>query len=227
MCLTKPVIPPNMITNQVLAAYPFFSRLSAESRGLINASAKTRVATRGECLVRKGDNLRGLCLVLSGSLRVFTITPDGDQATLYAIEEGESCPLTINSMLTETPFPAWVEVESATAKLFMIPSPVFRDLYENERAVREYALSGLSGRISKLMTVLEALSLQPVRERLKTHLLRAANKRGEVETTHQQIALALGTAREVVSRELQELSRAGAIATRRGHIQVLRLNEPD
>lgn len=129
-------------------------------------------------------------------------------------------------MLTETPFQAWVEVESATAKFFMIPSPVFRDLYENERAVREYALSGLSGRITKLMSVLEGLSLQPVRERLKTHLLRAADKRGEVETTHQQIALALGTAREVVSRELQELSRAGAIATYRGRIRIIQLSEP-
>lgn len=71
-----------MITNQVLAASPFFSRLSAESRSLINASAKTRVANRGDCLVEKGKNLRGFCLVLTGRLRVLTISAAGDQAHL-------------------------------------------------------------------------------------------------------------------------------------------------
>ena len=214
-----------MITNQLLATYPFFSRISAESHRLVEAGAKMRIAFQGDCLVRKGENLHGLCLVLSGRLRVYTISADGDEATLYPIEAGESCPLTINALLTETPFQAWVEVESKTAKLFMIPSPVFRDLYENERAVREFALSGLSGRISKLMSALEGLSLQSVGERLKGHLLQAADRRGEIETTHQQIAVALGTAREVVSRELKDLVRAGLIETRRGRIKLVRLSE--
>jgi CRP/FNR family transcriptional regulator len=210
-----------MITNQILATYPFFSRLSAESRRLIDASARIRLAARKECLLRKGERIRGLYLVLSGRLRVYTISPAGREASLYVIEPGESCPLAMNAMLSEKLHQAWVEVGTKTAKILFIPSVVFRDLYENERAVREFALSVLSGRISSLMTVLEELSLQSVEERVKGYLLRCANNEGEIETTHQQIALALGTAREVISRKLRELVRAGSIEARRGRIKIL------
>lgn len=211
-----------MITNQMLATYPFLSRLSTESRRLVDASAKIRVAARDDCLLRKGDRIRGLYLVLSGRLRVYTISSAGEEASLYVIEPGESCPLAMNALLTEKLHQAWVEAETKTVKLLFIPSPVFRDLYENERAVREFALGVMSGRISTLMTVLEELSLQPVGERVKGHLLRSADERGEVETTHQKIAFALGTAREVVSRKLRELVRAGLIQTHRGRIKLLK-----
>lgn len=211
-----------MLTNQIIATYPFLSRLSPESRRLVDASAKIRIAAKGDCLLRKGDRIRGLLLVLSGRLRVYAISAAGAEASLYAIGPGESCPLALNALLTEKLHQAWVRVESRTAKLLFIPSPVFRDLYEHERPVREFALGVLSGRISTLMTALEDLSLQSVGERVKSHLLRCADTHGEVETTHEQIALALGTAREVVSRKLRELDRAGVIRTSRGRIRLLK-----
>ena len=211
-----------MLTNQIIATYPFLSRVSPESRRLIEASAKTQIVARGDCLLRKGDRIRGLYLVLSGRLRVYAISAAGEEASLYVIEPGESCPLAMHAMLTEKLHQAWVRVESKAAKLFFIPSAVFRDLYEHERSVREFTLSVLSGRIAALMTVLEDLSLQSVGERVKSHLLRCAGVRGEVETTHEAIALALGTAREVVSRKLRELSRAGLIKTQRGRIRILK-----
>lgn len=211
-----------MITNQILAVYPFLSQLSADSRRLIDANAEIKLAARGTCLIRKGDRMRGLYLVISGRLRVYTITSTGEEAALYVIDPGESCPLAMSAMLTAKLHQAWVEPESKAAKIFFIPSSVFRTLYESERVVREFALSVLSDRISSLMTVVEDLSLHSVKDRVKGYLLRSANDRGEVETTHQKIALSLGTAREVVSRKLGELTVAGLIKTHRGRITLLK-----
>lgn len=210
-----------MITSQILATFPFMCRLSTESRKLLDAGAKVLSAGRGDILLRKGARMNGLYLVVAGRLRVYAISSAGDEATLYLIESGESCPLAVNAMLTEKPHQAWVEVESKEAKILHVPTRVFQDLYANERAVREFTLSVLSGRISALMSVLEELSLQPLGERLKTHLSEQADARGEIETTHQKIALALGTAREVVSRKLRELRRAGLIEVSRGRIRIL------
>ena len=211
-----------MITNQILATYPFLGQLSPESRRLINAHAKTQLADRGTCLLRKGDRIRGLYLVVAGRLRVYTITATGEEAALYVIDPGESCPLAMNALLTAKLHQAWVEPESQTVKIFFIPSAIFRKLYESEPAVREFALSVLSDRISTLMIALEDLSLHSVKERVKGYLLRSANDRGEVEATHQKIAHSLGTAREVVSRKLGELTAAGVISTHRGRITLLK-----
>jgi CRP/FNR family transcriptional regulator len=56
-------------------------------------------------------------------------------------------------------------------------------------------------------------------------LARRVDARGEVEATHEQIALSLGTAREVVSRKLCRLGKAGWIETQRGRIRVLKVKK--
>lgn len=210
-----------MLPNQLLATYPFVGRLSPESRRQLEAGGRVQVAAKGDCLLRKGDRIRGLYLVLAGRLRVYALAPNGDEVTLYSVEPGESCPLAMNALLAESRHQAWVEAESRAVKLYFLPAPDFRELYEKERGVREFTLAVLSGRISTLMTVLENLSLQTVAERLKGHLLRSADDRGDVVGTHEEIALALGTAREVVTRQLRQLARAGLIRTQRGRIRIL------
>lgn len=210
-----------MITNQALAIYPFLCRISPESRRLLEASARPLTVAKGNSLLRQGDRIRGVYLVLTGRLRVYTLAQTGEEVTLYRIEPGESCPLAMNSLLVGQPVPvhqAWVGVESKTAKLLLIPTVTYRDLYENERVVKEFTLGVLSGRISELMNAMADLSLQSMKERITGHLIRLANAKGEVETTHQAIALALGTAREVVSRLIRELRQAGMIRTQRGRI---------
>jgi len=213
-----------MITNQMLATYPFLCRLSVESRRLLDAGTKVLTATKGQTLLRRGDHIRGLYLVLSGRLRVYALSAEGNEASLYLIELGESCPLAMNALLADKRLQvhqAWVEVESKVAKLLFVPASIFKDLYENEPVVREFALTVLSGRISALMAALEDLSLHSVSERVKGHLLRSADAEGEIETTHQKIALALGTAREVVSRSLRNLQQVGLIKTSRGRVRLL------
>lgn len=211
------------MTNQILATFPFLCRLSLESRQLVEAGAKIITADQGACILRKGDRIRGLYLVLSGKLRVYTLTSEGDEVTLYTIDSGESCPLAMNAILADKDkvHRTWIDVETKTVRIFFIPLTVFKDLYENESVVREFALGVLSGRISTLMTALEDLSLNPVGQRVKGYLLRSAGDKAEVETTHQQIALAVGTAREVVSRKIRDLRRAGLIRTGRGRIRIL------
>ncbi len=210
-----------MITPQAIATYPFLGELSPRGGRLAAAGAELRSVPRGVRLLRKGDRIRSLVLVLSGRLRVFTITPAGDEVTLYQLGPGDSCPLVLHALLEEKFHQAWVETDRA-AKLLCLPASLVRTLYEDERAVREFALQVLSGRIVALMTALEEVSLNSIEQRLRSHLLRAADERGEIETTHAQIAVALGTAREVVSRQLERLRAAGLIRTGRGRIVVLR-----
>ena len=211
-----------MITYQILSAFPFFGKFSSESRRLVESQGEMRIFPRGASVIRKGDRVGGMYLVVAGRLRVFTMSSGGDEASLYSVDRGESCLLATSALFAEMLYPAWVEVETKEAKIFCVPRGTFRMLYEAEPALRDFTVNILSGRVFDLMTALEERNLRSIEDRLKDFLLRRVNEHGEVETTHQQIALSLGTVREVVSRKLRRFSREGLIKTHRGRIKMLK-----
>ena len=50
---------------------------------------------------------------------------------------------------------------------------------------------------------------------------RAVDSRGKVTATHQQLASELGTAREVISRQLKQFEKQGWISVQRGNVELL------
>lgn len=211
-----------MINPQVIAAYPFLGKMSAGSRRLLEAQGKVRTLRRGTTVIRKGDRVGGMYFVISGDLRVFILSPGGEEASLYRVGPGESCLLATSAVFAEMLYPAWVEVDSREVKLYSIPAAIFRTLFSQERVVQDFIVKVLSERVFDLMSVVEELSLQSIEDRLKNLLARRASPNGEVVMTHEKIAFAMGTAREVVSRKLKQLTEAGLIETTRGRIYLLK-----
>jgi CRP/FNR family transcriptional regulator len=180
------------------------------------------VFKRGQPVIRRGDRVGGMFLIVSGRVRVFMVSADGEEATLYTVQRGESCLLSTSALFAEMCFPASVEVETPEVKIFCIPAAAYRTLYRDEPTVRDFTVNELSGRVFDLLTAIEERSLQSIEERVKGFLIRRADSEGEVAATHEQIALSLGTAREVVSRKLGKLGKAGWIKTHRGRIRILK-----
>ena len=83
---------------------------------------------------------------------------------------------------------------------------------------------GFSGRLADIMQRMERLVLESVQIRLARDLLSRADKGGVVSMTHEELALDIGSAREVVSRHLKLLEQQGHIQTGRGSIRIL---QPD
>jgi CRP/FNR family transcriptional regulator len=210
-----------MISPRLLAAYPFLGRISARSRSLIESQGVLRVFQRGDPVIRRGDTVGGMLLIVSGRVRIYMVSEAGEEATLYTVQRGESCLLSTSALFAEMNFPASVEVETAEVRIFCIPAAAWRTLYREEPAVRDFTVNELSGRVFDLLANLEERSLRSIEDRLKGYLRRRVDQNGEVQATHEQIALSLGTAREVVSRKLSQLGRRGQIETRRGRIRVL------
>lgn len=74
--------------------------------------------------------------MVSGNLRVFTLSPDGNEATLYLINPGETCVLALNCIFNDLLYPAWVEAGPAT-QVAVIPGAIYRTLFESESAIRD------------------------------------------------------------------------------------------
>ena len=76
-------------------------------------------------------------------------------------------------------------------------------------------------RITDLFLMIDEVAFQRLDVRLADKLIELSDGHGVIETTHQKLSVELGTAREVISRQLQEFQRRGWIEQARGRVSVL------
>jgi CRP/FNR family transcriptional regulator len=174
---------------------------------------------KGAPVLAKGQRVSGAYVVMSGQLRVFTLTPEGQEATLYLINPHETCVLALNCIFNDLRYPAWVEAGLAT-RLAMIPGAAFRSLFEAEPTVRNMTVQAFSTVVFRLMMELEVVHSYTLDRRLANFLLLHASSDGMVRMTQQEIASHLGTTREVVARALGQLASKGRIRTGRRQIAI-------
>lgn len=168
----------------------------------------------------KGQPVSGAYVVTSGRLRVYTLSPDGNEATLYWIAPGETCVLALNCIFNDLLYPAWVEAEPATT-VAVIPGPLYRTLFENEAAIRNLTVQAFSTIVFRLMAELEQVHSCKLEQRLANFLLLHASGNGTLRMTQQEIASHLGTTREVVARLLRQFVGQKYIETQRGMVVVI------
>src|SRR5262245_3395749 len=118
--------------NELQRFEPFRS-LSASARRLLSQGLVLKRSKRSAAILHKGQAVSGAYLVLEGRLRVFTISPNGTEATLYFIDPGETCVLALNCLFNDLLYPAWVTAETDTS-LAVVPGQVYRKLFEIEPA---------------------------------------------------------------------------------------------
>jgi CRP/FNR family transcriptional regulator len=166
-------------------------------------------------ILHKGTPISGAYFVVRGRLRVFSLAPDGTEATMYFIDPGETCVFALNSLFNDLRYPAWVQAETATT-VALIPGPIFRQLFEREPSIQDVTVRALSTLVFRLMTELEEIHAYKLDQRLANLLLVHASAEGELRMTQQQMAQHLGTTREVVARLMREFVAAGYVETGRG-----------
>lgn len=176
---------------------------------------------RTTMVLRKGSRVSGAYVVVRGRLRVYTLAPNGNEATLYTLDPGETCVLALNCIFNDLLYPAWVEAEAAT-QVALIPGPLYRTLFESDTAVRNLTVQAFSTMVFRLMGELEQIHSHHLDQRLANFLLLRASADGTVRMTQQHIASHLGTTREVVARVLRRFVAEKLIDTRRKQLVILR-----
>lgn len=196
-----------------------FHALSEEGRRLLAQGLARKACSRAEVALHKGQPVSGAYVVLAGRLRVFTLAPNGTEATLYFIEPGETCVLALNCLFNDLLYPAWVQAETP-ATIALIPGPVYRKLFEREPTIQNLTVHALSTLVFRLMSELELIHSSHHKQRLANFILIQAASDGVLRMTQQQLAQHLGTTREVVARLLGEFVATGLVRTRRGAVTI-------
>jgi CRP/FNR family transcriptional regulator len=202
------------------AAFPFLADLSSEARRELLALAPTRVRT-GARLIRRGEAAGGAYFVVGGALRVYYVSAEGREATLYRVERGGACVLSLSATFSAEPYPAWVNAGPAGGAYVRVPSPTFLRLVDRESAFRRFVIGALAARILDLMVTLEETGSAAIEQRVARYLLRQRGADSCVHVTQAGIAVELGTVREVVYRALRSLSARKLIETGRGRVRIV------
>jgi len=196
-----------------MQAFPDLAQLPASIRDELDALPLMQVPG-GTVLFRDGDACQGYVFVLSGSVRVQKMDPEGREIVLYRVEDGQTCMLTTSCLLGGRPYPAEGIAEEETELALLSPKRL--DALLSDAAFRRFVLSMISLRIADLMALIEDVAFGRMDVRLARRLLELDNGSGELRLTHQQLATELGTAREVISRLLKDFERRRMVTLGRG-----------
>ncbi|MGQ8367092.1 Crp/Fnr family transcriptional regulator [Glaciecola sp. 1036] len=175
---------------------------------------------KGTIMQLDGADCPNFLLVKSGTVRVYALSGDSRENTLYRISKDETCVITTSCLLSERPYPAIAEAESDVEIRFM-PKAKFHALYDESPEFRNKLLQLLSHRIGVLVDTISVLGTFSIEQRLTTRLLKENSL--VIHATHQQLADDIGSSREVVSRQLKRMEKAGYLKVQRGTIELINL----
>lgn len=200
-----------------LEKFPELKDLGADARDKLLQHARIIEAPVGTIGYRETEPCNGYVMRLQGRSRVFKLSDTGREILLYRVGPGETCVLTTTCLLGRSRYPASTVVEEEVRDLF-VPAEVFHHLMTESDVFRRFVLNNYGNLISDLIVLLEEVAFRSIAVRLARQLLDAPE--GVLKVTHQRLADQLGSAREVVSRQLKEFERNGWITLQRGTVKI-------
>ncbi len=163
----------------------------------------------------------GLLLPKTGTLRVYILSEEGREVTLYRIRSGSVCILSAACVLHSITFD--VSIDAVTdCELLQLDSAVFLSIMQENIYVEAFAYRKATERFSDAMWAMQQILFMSFDKRLALFLLDETSKTGSqsLRMTHEEIAKYMGSAREVVSRMLKYFSSEGLVRISRGEILI-------
>ena len=204
------------------SALSFFPHLSSAEKNLLLQNTAAVSYKKGSSIHRADYKCLGLLLVKSGSLRVYIMSEDGKEITLYRIYPGELCILSASCVLSSITFDVYIDAVE-DSQVLQVSSSVISLLMHDNIYVEAFANRTAAERFSDVMWAMQQILFMSFDRRLAIFLLDESASLGtdRLPLTHEQIAKLMGSAREVVTRMLKYFSQEGYVALSRGCVTLL------
>ena len=188
----------------------------------LEQNLRTEVFSAGKLIHRSDGECRGVMAVLSGSLRVYCVSEEGREVTLYRVEKGDVCILSASCLMDSIVFDVLIEaVEETTVSL--IPSAVLHKVELENPLVELYIYKNATEKFSEVLWTIQQVLFMKIDQRiaLALHDERLRQKSNVLSVTHEDLAKQIGSVREVVSKTLKYMEEEGLVRLGRGKIEIL------
>ena len=199
----------------------FWDRLSPEERERVERSAHSVRYGAGQMIWSGELDCLGILMVRSGVVRLFLSSQDGREATIARMTDGEVCTLTASCTMPTTEFNIRVQAESEVEAL-VIPALCLSGLVRENLYVENFMYRSATQHFAHVLEAVEQMLFFSLEQRVAAHLLDEAARLGTdtLRVTQEQVAQAIGSAREAVTRTLKKLAAAGAVEVFRGGVRL-------
>ena len=201
--------------------FPFWNKLTDPQREKLQEVSHPMAVKAGTVVHNGSMDCLGLLLIRSGQLRVYTLSEEGREVTLYRLFEYDICLFSASCVMPSVQFEVVIEAEK-DCDLIVIPSCLFKNLMEESAPVANYANQLISSRFSEVMWLMEQIMWKSFDKRLAKFLLEesALEQTTVLKITHEKIANHIGSAREVVTRMLRYFQGEGMVSLSRGTVEL-------
>lgn len=211
--------------NVLLNTFEFLSQIDNKKLDKLIKNIHISSYMAGTIILREGNACGNMVFILEGSIRVYKLSPEGREITLYHIGKGETCILLNNCIIENTNYPAIAEVEE-DAELAIISSIYFNELIFPALSYQKYIFNILSKRLTDVLMIVDEVVFKHMDTRIAAFLYDKVLKSGNrLDITHEKISMELGTAREVVSRILKDFEKQNILTLSRGIVNIKDMNK--
>lgn len=195
----------------------FSNELLAE----IAATGSVMEVPEGKEILREGQYVKAVPIVLQGMVKVFTSTED-KELLLYYIGSAQSCIMSVSAGLSNSPSRIFAITEEPST-LLLLPADKLTKWVKEYPALNELFYQQYNLRYTEMLDTIQSLLFGRMDHRLYNYLLEKSKLKGEkmLNLRHKQIAYEMGTAREVITRVLKKLEQEGKIRQLPGGIEIV------
>ncbi len=206
-----------------------FGGLTAEELSELAQQAVDLHFSKGEMLFLYGEPVKGLFVVVSGKVRVFQNNADGREQVMHVDTAGSV--IADVAVFDGGPYPASAIAASDAEVLFIHKSDMDQCCVRHPAFVLR-ALKFMAQRVRKHAELAEALSLHDVGQRLAWFLLMesqsaTSSRQGglslHLSLSNHEIAIRIGSVRDVVSRAFAKLKHDVWISVEGHEVTILDL----
>ena len=188
----------------------------------INEVATFMEVSEGQDLMRPGQYIKSMPLLLSGSIKIMRPDANGDELLLYHLEKGDTCAMTMTCCLGDTKSEIHAVTETPV-KLLMIPIGKMEEWSSKYKTWRNFVFASYHERMMELLASVDNIAFNNMDERLENFLnnkVKILNSK-HIYITHKEIAADLHSSRVVISRLLKKMENNNKIELHRSFIEIL------
>jgi CRP/FNR family transcriptional regulator len=187
----------------------------------IEKNAKQKIIQKGAVLIKPGDEIIFIPIVIKGSIRIIRQDLDGQEVFLYHLYPGQTCAMSLTCCQSgkKSMVKAIAEIDS---EILQIPIKLTEDWYKYPEW-KAYISNNYNNRFAELLQVIDLIAFSNMDKQLLHYLeerSKALNTR-VLEVTHQEIADELHAHREAISRLLRIMEQKKLVRLGRNNIEVL------
>jgi len=209
-----------MNRKQIIEIFPFMENIKKEHLDLLFKASKVVDFEKDQEMIKDGSKCLAIPFMLSGRIRIFKMSADGREITLYKVNKGQMCVLAAICTLGESNYDVIVQFEEKSLVL-LIPKNIFVYLNDVSKEWRKYVNKSTSTLLLNTIQKVGSVAFDDIEVRLYDYLKEHSKETNTLKITHEKIAMELGSAREVISRKLKQFEKEGIIKLSRGQIKIL------